>query len=216
MINTVDKSVTVVKKAHNGDIICAGIDGLFVTDKQFTKWTVLSGGAFSDVVVDKDQLIALQYNNPIVHTYRLSQQVGSNGQESSWHKCHSFMLTVTVNCNSSICIVGEQYLLIATKTKGIPVCKLTRGGEYLDSCTELPPRAKICGTDKKGHVLVADFRKGTMYVFKLSQNEMQKTALLSDFETPDTRSAIIDQNNNVWVLAGNDGIYKLIKFVSEP
>ena len=133
---------------------------------------------------------------------------------------HSFMLTeeVEVNCNSNICIIDDQHLLISLNTiedKGL--YKLTRGGEYLNSCKHLPFYPVICGTDTKKEVLVADSSDGAMYLFKpLSQKEIPRTAILSDIHTLQTRSVVIDQNNSVWVLAGDTSdSFKLIKFAFE-
>ena len=53
----------------------------------------------------------------------------------------------------------------------------------------------ICGTDRNNQVLAADFINGTMYVLEaLSEKGIQKSAILSDVQTPLTRSVIIDQN----------------------
>ena len=97
------------------------------------------------------------------------------------------------------------------------IYKFTYGGEYLGSSKKFPFHEfdpVICGTDKMNQVLVADFTEGSMYLFKPLSDGIQMSAILSSVQTPETRSVVIDRNNNVWVLAGNDD-YKLFKFVSQ-
>jgi chromosome segregation ATPase len=46
--NNVHETI-IVKQANNGDVIAAGFDGLYVTKKDFSQWTLLREGMYSDI-----------------------------------------------------------------------------------------------------------------------------------------------------------------------
>ena len=110
-------------------------------------------------------------------------------------------------------LLMTSFLLISTDNG---LYKFTCGGEYLDSCKDLHICPLICGTDEINQVLVADFVEGALYLFKpLSETEIPSTAILSDVHTPETRSVVIDKNDNFWVLSGHMDNFKLIKFACQ-
>ena len=123
-----------------------------------------------------------------------------------------------IDCNSIICILNKQYLVISSySTDASDIYTFTHAGEYLGSCKDLPFSPIIYGADENNQVLAAEFFNGAMYLFKpFSGMEIQRVAILSDVQTPLTRSVVIDQNNDLWVLADNPGDgFKLIKFASQ-
>lgn len=219
-INT--ERVTTLRVAGNGDYIAAGIFGLYSTNEDFSDWKKISSGKYSGLFIHGRYITALRYDILKVITFELKVNKGGT---SKWTERSSFGLPTDhftledwVNRNNKILVNTDGELIISKcgNYRDRAVFQFSQNGALLDFIrTDWEPA--VCGIDKKGRMMVASYDPGKLYIVKSIQ-ELGKLKQVKEVQMEECESlwySIVDNENNLWTLQGDDIQFKLQKFCTK-
>lgn len=210
VIETGEKSIAVVRKALNGDIICGGDSGLFVTNHAFSEASSLQEGKFSDIVVHQNKVSALDYENASVHTFYIIFNALQR-----WREFNFFRIGKLVNnsqfklgYNSTILVTKNDQFVIASMSKQVAIFSFTGECLYVETLSICP---SICQVDENGQLLIANSVNCDFFTLYPSLNAvftLQKT--LNSIQSNKCLYVLADGENNVWILSvANQGLIKI-------
>jgi hypothetical protein len=202
-VNTYDniRSTIVVKQANNGDIIAAGLDGLYVTNKDFTQWNLIHEGKYSDIEIYGNKFTALEYKECKLVTFELCVDKRAN----KWNLMLSFKIAAEHKCDwrgggkETVTVDKENNVIVCSKNK---LLVYSSSGKYIKTVTLLGREYRITCMDSKG--ILCDYQTGKLYcVNNILQMDKQNIEQYLLFEGNKwTRDMAIDCHGNMWILHG--------------
>jgi hypothetical protein len=192
----------VIKQAHNGYIIAGGDEGLYTTN--FTDWSLLQQGKFSDIAIHGNRFTALEYAQGQIVSFQLCYnnnkciyewQLKSSFNIAKDHKGNidSISTLAVTNGENSVIVCDRNTLLVYSNT-----------GQYVKSISLLLGSYRLTGIDSKDNVLLGDWSTGNIYcinnIQEFNPTTMQQYLVFENIQY--IRYTVIDCDSNLWVLKG--------------
>lgn len=208
-----DKNVTIAREAANQDVIIITSDGIYVTDFQCSKWTLIAQGKYADFSIYEVGFVALRFNGPKVEKFSLKDN-------SEWKESGSFNLPEkhfndsdkNGNKNSRIVMIGNTKKILIQRNKSLLI--FSEKGDLIHTYT-LKWRPLLCGMDRFNHILIQQFNNGAIYItdnleLLTHQNDLQRVQ--ASLRCERAVDAVIDKCGNYWTLVHENQMSSLVKY----